>query len=145
MKLSQYFSLGEMTASQTALRKGIDNIPKGQALVNLKGTASRMDSVRILLGNPIYISSGFRSPILNNAIGGSRTSSHVSGLAVDFTCPAFGVPRDVFNAIKNSAIKFDQLILEFPDSPSGWVHIGFGSMNRGQCLVTTDGKTYKEI
>jgi len=145
MNLSTYFPLEEMIGSQTATRKGIDNRPSPDTLCNLQLTAMRMDEVRRLLKNPVLISSGYRCPALNTAIGGSKTSSHVRGEAVDFTCPGFGSNVKVFGEIENAGIKFDQLILEYPDSPNGgWVHLSFGGKNRGQCLIY-DGKKYKEV
>ena len=143
--LSTYFSLAELTASQTADRKGIDNTPSDIVLGNLKLLCLTLDKVRMLLGRPIYISSGYRSPMLNDAIGGSKTSSHLTGLAADFKCPGFGNTMTVFRKIAISGMAFDQLIAEFPSSATGgWVHIGIGPRNRRQCLIY-DGKTYREI
>lgn len=140
MKISQYFTFDEFIDSQTAVRLGIDNHPYSinieLAIIN---TASRLDVVRALLGSPVLISSGYRSPELNKAIGGSPTSNHLTGEAVDFTCPLYGTPQDVFKRIRESSVQFDQLILEF----GRWVHIGFGPKNRGQVL-TYDGNTYQE-
>lgn len=145
MMLSQYFSLAKLTASQTADRKGIDNTPSAIVLANLKVLCYTLDKARILLGRPIFISSGYRSPELNAAIGGSRTSSHISGLAADFKCPSFGNTMTVFNKLAVSGMMFDQLIAEYPASNTGgWVHIGVGPRNRRQCLLY-DGKSYKEI
>lgn len=145
MMLSQYFSLAELTASQTADRKGIDNTPSDPVLANLKVLCYTLDKARILLGRPIFISSGYRSPELNAAIGGSRTSSHISGLAADFKCPGFGNTMTVFNRLAVSGLMFDQLIAEYPASNTGgWVHIGVGPRNRRQCLLY-DGKSYKEV
>lgn len=143
MMLSAYFSLEELVASQYASRHGIDNTPDQATMINLTDTAFKMDDVRHLLGKPILVSSGYRSPALNKAIGGSKTSSHTTGNAVDFTCPTFGTIENVFDRIRHSGIKFDQLILEFPNR-GGWVHIGFGTKARGQCL-SYDGKTYSEV
>lgn len=138
-KLSMFFTLEELTRSPKAESDGIDNTPTLDALTNLQTTALRLDAVRKLLGKPILISSGYRGQALNKAVGGSATSAHMDGNAVDFTSPAFGTPAQVFDRIRHSGIKFDQLICE----KNRWVHIGFGSKNRGQCLVY-DGKTYKE-
>lgn len=139
-KLSMFFTLEEMTRSPKAEADGIDNAPTLDALVNLQTTALKLDAVRKLLGKAVLISSGYRGQALNKAVGGSVTSAHMSGNAVDFTCPAFGTPVQVFDRIRHSGIKFDQLICE----KNRWVHIGFGAKNRGQCLIY-DGKTYKEV
>lgn len=146
MDLSRYFTLEEMIASQTAVRKHIDNKPSPEIIENLKDTCVQADRVRELLGSPMIISSGYRSLKLNAAIGGSKTSSHVHGYAMDFRCPGFGSTLDVFDflkkALREKGIKFDQLISEFQDAPVGWVHIGFGPEMRGEVLIY-DGKSYR--
>ena len=140
--ISKYFALDEMIASQTATRRHIDNTPNADQMENLKDTCRQADAVREYLGGPMFISSGFRSPKLNAAIGGARTSSHLRGEAMDFTCPSFGTPKEVFAALKESGIQFDQLILEYPESKGAWVHIGFGSEMRNEKLVY-DGHSYR--
>jgi uncharacterized protein YcbK (DUF882 family) len=145
MDLSRYFTLQEMTASQTAARKRIDNKPGPEIIENLKDTCVQADRVRELLGFPMLISSGYRSLKLNITVGGSKTSSHMQGYAMDFRCPGFGTSREVFDflkkAMRENGIKFDQLILEYPDSPSAWVHLGFGPEMRGEILIY-NGKNY---
>ena len=133
--ISRYFSLDELIASDTAARKHIDNTPTAEQLENLRETAQQADRVREFLGHPMIVTSGFRSLKLNAAIGGAKTSSHMTGYAIDFRCPGFGTPKEVFEALKKSDIEFDQLILEFPDSPGSWVHIGFAPEMRHQKLV----------
>lgn len=140
--ISKYFALDEMIASQTATRRHIDNMPNADQLENLKDTCRQADKVREFLGGPMFISSGFRSAKLNAAIGGARTSSHMRGEAMDFTCPSFGTAKEVFEALKDSGIQFDQLILEYPESKGAWVHIGFGSEMRNEKLVY-DGHSYR--
>lgn len=132
--LSKYFALSELTVSETAARRGLKNIPFGKQLENLKQTAQRMDAIREGLGKPIIVTSGYRSPEVNAAVGGSRTSAHCHGLAVDFTCPGYGSPLAVAKAILASGIEFDQLIHEY----GAWVHIGFaepGKPSRRQTLT----------
>lgn len=143
IKLSDYFTLDEMTVSQTASRNDIDNTPPAAIVETLTKTAKRMDHVRRLLGRPINVLSGYRSPEVNAAVGGSRTSSHMTGEAVDFICPNFGTPEQVFNKIKESGVDFDQLIVEF----GRWVHIGFGPRMRRELLIAgrgPNGKTHYE-
>ncbi|MBC8641290.1 peptidase M15 [Caballeronia sp. EK] len=119
-QLSTHFGLAEFTQSQTATRRGINNTPSPAAIDNLTRVAQLLESVRTLLGNqPISISSGYRSPGVNAAVGGAPNSRHLLGLAADFTCPSFGGPRDICLKIKSSALIFDQLIFE-----GTWVHIG---------------------
>lgn len=140
-QLSPHFSLKEMTVTTT----GLSNTPTGQALANLNYTAQQMELVRSLLGKPIKVNSGYRSAAANKAVGGSTTSAHSYGLAVDFVCPAFGSTRAICEAIVKTGIKFDQLILEKPNSSTGgWVHIGFKQDGRGQRqqILTFTGSKY---
>lgn len=128
IKLSEFFTLEELTISQQAARSGVNNIPSGELLDNLKKTAFIMDKIRRLLGRPVIVSSGYRSAEVNKAVGGSLTSDHVNGLAVDFICPGFGDVDDIVEKIDKSGIEFDQLFNEY----GRWVHIGFGSRMRRQ-------------
>jgi len=122
IKASPHFTIDELTFSETAARKGIDNTPSDDVLDNLYKTAMEMENVRKLLGNNfIHISSGFRCVELNTLIGSKKTSSHVRGLACDFTARGYGNPNDIVSAIVNSDINYDQLILEY----DSWVHISF--------------------
>jgi hypothetical protein len=132
MNLSPHFTLEEMTVSQTAARNGLDNTPSEAVIAKMRKTAKGLEGVRVVLGGaPIIISSGYRSPAVNSAVGGSRNSQHLTGEAVDFTAPRFGSVVDVFNAIKRSGIKYDQLIQEF----CSWVHLSFSDTPRGQALI----------
>lgn len=140
MSFPKEFTLEEMTVSQTAARRSIDNVPKGKVLDNLEDTAHYMVKIRALLGNkPIIVSSGYRSPALNKVIGGSNTSAHTQGWAVDFTCPGFGTPLEIAKAIsKADEFKLvDQLIHEF----DSWVHISFDPRNRRQLLTINSSGT----
>ena len=119
---SPHFSIKELTFSETAIRHNINNTPNDNELDNLLITAMEMENVRKLLGNNfIHISSGFRCVELNTLIGSKKTSSHVRGLACDFTARGYGNPNDIVSAIVNSDINYDQLILEY----DSWVHISF--------------------
>jgi putative chitinase len=129
MKLSEHFTLAELTQSSTALRVGIQNIPSPHGMANLKVLADGLEQVRSLLQAPIFITSGYRSPTLNRFIGGSKSSAHCLGFAADFKCPQFGAPVDIVAAIKASGIKYDQLINE-----GFWVHISFAPELRQQTL-----------
>lgn len=120
VRLSPSFWLSELTASQTATRRQIDNTPPPVVLSNLRGVlAPGLQRIRDLLGVPVLVSSGYRSPSLNAAVGGSRTSQHVLGFAADFTAPEFGSPRRVAEAIVGR-VGYDQLIFE-----GTWVHVSF--------------------
>tara|TARA_R110001606_G_scaffold219342_2_gene367201 strand:- start:5812 stop:6261 length:450 start_codon:yes stop_codon:yes gene_type:complete len=144
MKLSNNFSLAEMTRSSTATKKGIDNTPNSSQIENLLILCDNvLQPLRDALG-PIVISSGFRSVKLNTAIGGSSSSQHcaLKGAASDIDLGLLNAK--VFNYIKSNLI-WDQLIWEFgsEDCPS-WVHVSFNEgHNRKQILkaIKKDGKT----
>ncbi len=134
IQLSEHYWLSEFTVSQRATRLGIDNRPTEQILQNLVDSATRMEGVRELLGNhPITPSSVYRSPELNEKTpGSSPNSAHMTGFAVDFACPRYGNPREVWEYISlSNEVQFDQLILEF----NGWVHISFDPQLRGQVFT----------
>lgn len=131
-RLSDHFSLAEMTHSATAARKGIANVAPPEIVDALILTADRMEKVRALLGdNPITVLSGYRSPAVNKAVGGSNTSAHMTGHAVDFICPRFGTPAQVAAHLAKHLTGFDQIIEEFGE----WVHVGFGPGKRRELLT----------
>ena len=148
MKLSKYVSLAEVTRSDTAKRKGIDNSPTPEHQENLKVICEEVfDKVREHFGVPLFISSGYRSAALNKAIGGSTSSDHSHGRALDLDQDGHGngvTNMDVFNYIKDN-IEFDQLIYEFgTDKNPDWVHVGYRKgANRKQILraIKDGGKT----
>lgn len=122
MNITKHFKACEAIASQTAEKHNINNMPSYEQKSNIKVAACGMEQVRrILCGNPIFVSSWFRSPELNWKVGGAKNSSHMEGYAVDFVCSGFGSPRQVFNELRNSFLAYDQLILEYDK----WVHISF--------------------
>jgi zinc D-Ala-D-Ala carboxypeptidase len=143
--LSKNFTLQEYIKSQTALRQGIDNTPSNEHLESAKKLFEMVvQPVRDHFGVTV-INSGYRGPALNAAVGGSATSQHCRGEAVDIECP--GTPNyDVALWIEQN-LDFDQLILEFytPGTPdSGWVHVSYKSEgNRKQSLTAMkeNGKT----
>lgn len=130
VKLTEHFTLGELTRSDTALRLGLDNTPPPDIAQRLLLTAVGMERVRELLNAPIIVTSGYRSPEVNRAIGGSQNSQHCKGEAVDFIAPAFGTPRAICLAILDSDIAFDQLIEE-----GNWAHISFSDHPRRSALT----------
>lgn len=126
--LSKYFTWHEATFSETAARLGIDNTPSAAIQQNIKLSAARMDKVRELLGVPVTPNSWYRALELNRAVGGDPASDHPEGWAIDFNARRFGPASDVFAFLrpKMTDLLVDQLILEYPESPSGgWVHISF--------------------
>ena len=149
MKLSKNFSLKELTRSQTAIRKGIDNNPNTEQLVNLTVLVQMiLQPCRDKFGT-VTINSGLRVLDLNRAIGSGDRSSHIKGEAADFECYS---ASNVLLAgwIKNN-LDFDQLILEYPgpDPRDGWVHCSYkkDGSNRKQILTAVkEGKktVYKQ-
>ena len=149
MKLSEHLDLAEVTRSETAKRKGISNMPTPEHLENFKKLANNIfEPIRKHFGVPIHISSGYRSKALNTAIGGSLTSQHCYGEAIDIDMDGSsnGVTNKmVFEFIKAN-LNFDQLIWEFgtKDAPD-WVHVSFETTGkqRKQILIAfkNGGKT----
>ena len=138
--LSKNLSLSEMTKSTTAKRRGIDNSPTEEHIENMKVLAENIfQPIREHFGVPFSISSGYRSEALNKAIGGSKTSQHSKGLAIDIDRDYNFDPNNaqVFHYIKDH-LNFDQLIWEFgtEENPS-WVHVSYTTTEtqRGQILV----------
>ena len=143
MTLSDHFSLMELCKSQTAARLGIDNTPDDAAIANLKSMCENiLEPIRAHYGVPFSPSSGYRSEELNKAIGGSATSAHVRGLAVDVEVPGVSNP-DLARWVQANLV-FDQVILECWTVPgSGWVHIGDKIEDaRGQVLTYSRSKGY---
>lgn len=140
MQLTENFSLIELTSSQTATRKGIDNTPGPAVIHNLRYLLNEvMQPLRSWYGKPINITSGYRSPKLNKAIGGSATSDHTQGRAIDFTVPKEDYKK-VFEYIRTKLL-FDQLIWEFGnDDAPNWIHVSYRiSNNRRQVLKAVKG------
>ncbi len=149
MKLSKNLSLSEVTYSKTALRKDIDNTPTDEHIENLKYLAENVfQPMRDHFGVPIYISSGYRSPELNKAIGGSPRSFHCHGMALDLDQDGRnkGISNyDVFYYIHDN-LPFTELIWEFGDGINpDWVHVALarGRENEKQIKTATkvNGKT----
>jgi len=153
-KVSKYVSLKEVTRSNTALRKGIDNTPTFEQLERIKTLAEAVfDPLREWVGGAVKINSGFRSGALNMAIGESSTSQHCAnnGAAFDID-DTFGhkTNAEMFNYIKDN-LDFDQMIWEFgTDENPDWVHVSYVSSkaNRKQILrakKNSKNKTYYEV
>jgi hypothetical protein len=149
MQLSKHLSLAEVTRSDSAKRNGISNEPTAEHLNNFKLLAEKVfEPIREHFKVPIHISSGYRSLALNKKIGGSLTSQHCSGEAIDIDMDgsASGVTnKQVFDFIKQH-LNFDQLIWEFgTTSNPDWVHVSYESTGkqRKQVLraIKQGGKT----
>ena len=149
MKLTENFSLNELTKSQTAERKGIDNTPSPEHQDNLKSLCTYvLQPIRDHFSRVVSVSSGYRSPELCTAIGSKITSQHASGCAADFEI--FGVSNKELADYINEELEYDQLILEYwkeSDPNSGWVHCSYSKNdNRKQYLKAfrIDGATKYE-
>jgi len=144
MAKHKYFELDEFIVSETAKKKKIDNTPSFEVVAHLDELVENfLDPLRAAYGMPIKISSGYRCPALNKAVGGSTTSAHLTGYAADL------IPNGVFPTfrnfvvdwVKSTGVKFDQLLLE-KNSKTGvqWLHIGYknaAGQQRGQIKVMT--------
>ena len=142
MQLSKNFNLVELTKSQTATRKGIDNTPSAEHQANLQSLcACILQPVRAHFGKVVTVSSGYRSPELCLAINSKITSQHAKGQAADFEI--FGVSNKELADYIHEHLDYDQLILEYwkeSDPNSGWVHCSYSEgNNRKQYL-----KAYKD-
>ena len=149
MKLSLHLDLSEVLWSESAKRNGISNMPTAEHIANFKILAEKIfEPIRTHFRCPIIISSGYRSKELNAAIGGSATSEHCSGQAIDIDMD--GTPngvtnRMVFDYIKDN-LDFNQLIFEFGDKENpDWVHVSYSASGnqRKQILRASrvNGKT----
>jgi zinc D-Ala-D-Ala carboxypeptidase len=146
-KLSKYTTLQEVIKSNMASVLQIQNIPNSEQIANLKLVCTEIfDKVREHFGIPIGITSGFRSAELNQRIGGSKSSQHLQGKALDIDGDLLGgvCNKDIFEFIKNNCT-FDQLIWEFgTENSPDWVHVSYNKgVNRKQILraIKSEGKT----
>lgn len=143
--LSEHFSLNELCVSSTAARLGISNLPTAAHRANLAWLASEvLEPLRALCGDvPITVTSGYRSAVVNAAIGGSTTSDHMQGLAADVYVS--GLDADQVAALLagpgGASIPFDQVIVE---RHTGHLHLGAGPRQRRDFLETSDGATYTD-
>ena len=136
MIVTPHFTLEEFCASQTAARLGINNDLPAGLYPTAKRTLQGMEDIRTLLNsNAIKVSSGYRCPDLNKAVGSKPTSQHQLAEAVDFTCPTFGNVTQIVNAIVKSSINYDQVIREFDRTGNGWCHISFNDNPRKMALI----------
>jgi zinc D-Ala-D-Ala carboxypeptidase len=152
MKLSEHLELAEIIRSESAKRNDISNMPTAEHIANLKLLAEHIfEPIRANFRCPILISSGYRSKELNAKVGGSNTSQHSLGQAIDIDMDgtSYGVENEeIFYYIKDK-LPFDQLIWEFgTDKNPAWVHVSYSDRHRRQVLkaIKLNGTTnYKNI
>jgi hypothetical protein len=149
-QLTEHFTVEELTASPTAKAKGIDNTPTPEHLANMKYCCEKIiEPVRAHFGKPVKINSSYRCPALNKAVGGSTTSQHVSGQAIDFEIVGIS-NKEVADWVADN-LEFDQVILEFHvegDKNSGWVHASIkkvGGNRKQRLLARKDGKSTQYV
>lgn len=131
MRISEHISFEEAVLSPTAIRNGIDNMPNDAQLHNMKMVAENVfEPLRKMYGKPIKVNSFFRSEKLNQLVGGSPTSQHTKGQAIDITTGSKAENKKLFELAKT--LEFDQLINEYDFS---WIHISFANYNRKQILI----------
>jgi Uncharacterized protein conserved in bacteria len=130
VKLGKHFYLSEFCRSEWAARRGIVIEPPPHIVNNLRAlVVNVLDPLRAEIG-PIHVTSGYRPVVVNEGIGGSRTSQHVMGQAADIVSHRMPV-RQVFDTIRRMQLPFDQVIEEF----GHWTHVSYGPRRRGQALV----------
>ena len=136
----KYFTIKELSHSETANRKGIDNTPTGDVVVSMTTLINEcLDPVRELYGKPITVTSGFRCPMLNKAVGGVNSSQHVKGEAADLVGRNDDETRKIFETAKAFG-QFDQLLYEKNSKGNIWVHISYkASGNRTMCIDNYKG------
>lgn len=145
MKLSKNFSVAELSKSEAATRQGLDNTPSMAVIDNLQQlTDNILQPIRDNFG-PVVVTSGYRSPAVNKAIGGSTTSDHCKGFAADFE--VLGMDNKELALWIKDNLKFTQLILEFYRKgvgDSGWIHVSYNKDNLKNEVLTAvkvGGKT----
>lgn len=153
MKLSPNFTYFECTRSATAEKHGINNTPSTEALGNMVFLCNKvLEPLRAYFGKPVKINSMYRSVATNRLIGGSPSSQHCKGEAVD--CELDGVPNKSIADWVSEHLPFDQIILEFYNpkegANSGWVHISIkrtGTNRRNKLIALKDGSktVYKSV
>lgn len=130
--MAEFFTKSELTRSDTARIRGIDNTPTPEASATLDALMwNVLDPIRRMWGKPIIVNSGYRCPKLNAAIGGSATSQHMKGEAADITAGDPTKNKELFDMIAQSAIPFDQLIDE---KNYRWIHVSYRPNGRRNIL-----------
>ena len=124
LKLSEHFYLREFVGSSTATARGIENIPSKSVIKNLRNLCKQvLEPLRNHYGKAIYISSGYRCPELNQAVGGVAFSQHLTGEAADLVLPSIALGKEWLEWIRQNIRNFDQCILERNRKGLCWLHV----------------------
>lgn len=139
----RYFTIKELTASTKAKSMGIDNTPTPEVVGNLTALVEAvLDPLRERYGHPIIVNSGYRCPRLNKAVGGAKTSQHVSGEAADIYVGNAKERAELFSIIY-CLLPYDQLIWENgSDEAPAWIHVSYREGNNRRECLRYDGKKY---
>ena len=138
MNLSAHFTLAELTASNKAAQLGINNTPPEELLPRLVLTAEMLERIRSTLGVPIIVTSAYRSPPVNRAVGGVTSSDHTQGHAADIVAPSYGTPYQIAKALAPllAVLGIGQLILEGVKGKQ-WVHVSTRTPEKlANCVIT---------
>ena len=138
IKLTPHFSLFELAGTSVEKYKKLNLLKAQEQMGKMYMLAGFAERVREIVGKPLIITSGYRCPELNKAIGGAITSQHIFCEAIDFVVKGLR-PEDVFNRIVTSDLKYNQIIIERNTKGSQWVHISIGSFKQ---KLQFDGKKY---
>jgi zinc D-Ala-D-Ala carboxypeptidase len=153
-KLSPNFTLGELVKSHTAVKVGLPNMPREDSeLANLRAlSVELLEPVRLLLGVPLVVTSGFRSVTLNRLVGGAKESQHILGEAADIVPKGIAVEEAAFLLSAQDQLRFDQIIYEIRErkrgQPMRWLHLSHRRVeeNRHELLtIHTGGKARKTL
>lgn len=137
IQLTRHFMLSEFTASATASRNRIDNTPSLEVVSNLQYLCQQvLEPLREWMNEPITISSGYRSPLLNKAVGGVSNSQHLTGEAADIHLPTKELGRKYAEFILDHC-RFDQMLFETDRNGTSWLHVS--------CKRDGNRQTYKPI
>lgn len=142
----KYFTINELTKSTTATRKGINNAPDSSIKANLTALVDNvLDPLREKWGHPIKVTSGYRCPALNKAIGGASGSQHMKGQAADITSlsDSYEENAKLLKLLLTSNLPFDQVICEYPNAKGqpNWIHVSYNKNgNRKKKTTCVNGK-----
>lgn len=152
MKLTEHFTLEELTQSPTAARLKISNVPGNQEIENLRALCENiLEPLRLAWGAPIIVTSGYRGTKLNKAVGGSNTSEHRYGYAADIRTVSDSREdnKKLLKLLLSLNLPFRQLISEYPDKTGGpdWIHVSYNPKHKNQRskLTCKGGKYYSGI